>query len=60
MGLAMAITRRDAAYLLVLVWSFVGIAIKQTPAPDVVLAAWIGAGLMLVLAGYSLVRRRAV
>lgn len=56
-GLAMAITRQDAAYLFVLVWSFVGIAVKQTPAPDVVLAAWIGAGLMLVLAIYSLVRQ---
>jgi hypothetical protein len=59
LGLAMAITRRDAAYLFVLVWSFIGIAVKQTPAPDVVLAAWIGAGLMLVLAVYSLVRREA-
>lgn len=58
-GLAMAITRRDAAYLFVLVWSFVGIAVKQTPAPDVVLAAWIGAGLVLVLAVYSLFRREA-
>jgi lipopolysaccharide export LptBFGC system permease protein LptF len=55
----MAITRRDAAYLFVLVWSFIGIAVKQTPAPDVVLAAWIGAGLMLVLAVYSLLRREA-
>lgn len=59
LGLAMAITRRDAAYLFVLVWSFIGIAVKQTPAPDVVLAAWIGAGLMLVLAVYSLLRREA-
>jgi len=59
-GLAMAVARRDAAYLFVLVWSFVGIAVKQTPAPDVVLAAWIGAGFMLALAGYSLVQRRAV
>lgn len=58
LGLAMAITRRDTAYLVVLVWSFVGIAVKQTPAPDVVLAAWIGAGSMLVLAVYSLVRRK--
>jgi hypothetical protein len=58
LGLAMAITRRDAAYLFVLVWSFVGIAVKQTPAPGVVLSAWIGAGLMLVVAIYSLIRRR--
>jgi hypothetical protein len=60
LGLAMAINRRDAAYLLVLVWSFAGIAVKQTPAPDVVIAAWIAAGFMLVLAVYSLVRRKTV
>jgi len=59
-GLLMAITRRDAAYLFVLVWSFVGIAVKQAPAPNVVIAAWIGAALMLVLAIYSLLRRKAV
>jgi hypothetical protein len=58
-GLAMAFTRRDAAYLFVLVWSFVGIAVNQTPALDVVLAGWIGAGLVLVLAMYSLFRREA-
>jgi benzodiazapine receptor len=58
-GLLMALTRKDAAYLLVLVWSFIGIAVKQTPAPSVVTTAWIGAGLMLVLAIYSLTRRQA-
>ena len=57
-GLLMALTRKDAAYLFVLVWSFVGIAVKQAPAPHVVTAAWIGAGLMLVLAVYSLMRRK--
>jgi hypothetical protein len=57
-GLLMALTRRDAAYLLVLVWSFIGIAVKQTPVPNVVATAWIGAGLMLVLAVYSLTRRQ--
>ena len=58
LGLLMALTRKDAAYLLVLVWSFVGIAVKQTLAPAVVTAAWIGAGLMLVLAVYSLMCRK--
>jgi hypothetical protein len=58
LGLAMAITRRDVGYLSVLVWAFVGIAVKQTPAPTVVLTAWIAAGAMLVLAVYSLIRRR--
>ena len=58
LGFLMALTRKDAAYLFVLVWSFVGIALKQTPAPNVVTAAWVGACLMLVLAVYSLMRRK--
>lgn len=58
LGLLMALTRKDAAYLFVLVWSFAGIAVKQVSAPNVVTAAWVGAGLMLVLAFYSLMRRR--
>lgn len=57
-GLAMFIARKDVAYLLVLVWSFVGIAVKQTSAPDVVLTAWIGAGLIFALAVYGLLRRK--
>jgi len=59
-GLAMALTRRDAAYLFVLVWSFVGIAVKQTAAPNVVISAWIAAALMLGLAVYSLMRRKTI
>lgn len=54
-GLAMALLRRDAAYLFVLVWSFIGIAVKQTPAPLVVTSAWIAAALMLGLAVFSLI-----
>ncbi len=57
-GFLMALTRKDAAYLFVLVWSFAGIAAKQTPAPNVVTAAWVGTVLMLVLAIYSLIRRK--
>ena len=58
-GLAMALIRKDAAYLFVLVWSFVGIAVKQAPAPLVGLSAWIAAALMLGLAIYSSLRRKA-
>jgi len=57
-GLLMALIRKDAAYVIVLVWSFVGIAVKQTPAPSVMTAAWVCAGLMLLLAAYSLFRRQ--
>ncbi len=58
LGLAMAITRRDVGYLSVLVWAFVGIAVKQTPAPTVVVSAWVAAAFMLVLVLYSLFNRR--
>ncbi|HAV76456.1 MAG TPA: tryptophan-rich sensory protein [Anaerolineae bacterium] len=58
LGFGMAFTRRDAGYLLVLVWAFIGIAVKQTPAL-VVTGAWIAAGAMLVLALYNLIRRQS-
>lgn len=60
LGLAMAVTRRDAGYLLVLVWAFAGIAIKQTSAPAVAISAWIAAGLMLGLVIYSWIYNRKV
>jgi hypothetical protein len=57
-GLLMALTRRDVAYLMVFVWSFVGIAVKQVAAPMVVTSAWVAAAAMLVLAGYGLMKRK--
>ncbi|MFZ5902896.1 MAG: TspO/MBR family protein [Chloroflexota bacterium] len=60
LGLLMALTRRDAGYLSVLVWSFVGIALKQVAAPNVVVAAWIGAGAMAVLTVYAMVRPKTL
>ncbi len=60
LGLGMSITRRDAVYLFVLVWAFIGIALKQTAAPLVVISAWIAAALMLGLAIFSLARQREV
>ncbi|HVF25540.1 MAG TPA: hypothetical protein VNA23_06600 [Anaerolineales bacterium] len=58
LGLAMALTRRDAGYLSVLVWAFIGIAMKQTSAPLVALSAWVAAALMLGLAIFSLIGRQ--
>ena len=58
-GLLMTLTRKDAAYVFVLVWSFIGIAVKQADAASVAITAWIGAGAMLLLTIYSLVRRQA-
>ena len=58
LGLGMALTRRDAGYLFVLVWAFVGIAVKQITSSLVVNGSWIAASLMLALAVYSLTRRQ--
>jgi hypothetical protein len=59
LGLAMALTRRDAGYLSVLVWAFAGIAVKQSAAPVVAVSAWAAAALMLGLLVFSLLRRSA-
>ncbi|HSL44028.1 MAG TPA: tryptophan-rich sensory protein [Anaerolineales bacterium] len=58
LGLAMALARQDAGYLAVLVWAFIGIAVKQSAAPMVVLSAWTAAALMLGLVIYSVLHRR--
>jgi translocator protein len=57
-GLLMALTRGDAAYLFVLVWSFVGIAVKQAATPVVAYAAWVATLVMLGLAIFSIVARQ--
>lgn len=57
-GLGMALTRRDSGYLLVFVWSFVGIAAKQASAPLVANSAWTAALFALALAVFSFVPRR--
>lgn len=59
LGLAMALTRRDAGFLFVFVWAFAGIALKQAAAPLVAYSAWAATILALGLAIYSLARRRA-
>ena len=58
LGLAMALTRRDAGYLSVLVWAFIGIAVKQASVPILAQSALAAAILMLGLAIFSLLRRR--
>jgi hypothetical protein len=61
LGLAMALTRRDVGYLAVLVWAFIGIAVKQSSAPLVVTSAWIAALLMAGLVVFLVsLRRRLV
>ena len=58
LGLLMALTRRDSGYLFVLVWSFIGIAVKQIEFPLVTNSAWAASILAFGLAIYSIQRRR--
>jgi benzodiazapine receptor len=55
---AMSFTRGDIAYQMVLVWAFVGIAVKQAGTPLVANAAWVMSGLVvLVLIGGVIFRK---
>ncbi len=58
LGVLMARTRHDAAYLLVLVWAFIGIAVKQAAAPVVAGSAVVLALVAVGLAVYAVVDRR--
>lgn len=53
LALSMAITRRDAAYLLVLTWAFAGIGVRQAPTPLVSNAGWISAAITALLAAWG-------
>jgi len=56
---AMIFTRGDIAYLLVIIWSVIGVAVKQADSPLVATAAWIAAGaIVLLLVAGTLARRR--
>ena len=57
-GLLMTLYRKDSGYVFVLVWSFVGIAVKQSAVPLVANSAWVASALMLVLALFSIIQRR--
>jgi hypothetical protein len=57
LGAIVAFTRGDLPFLLVLIWSFIGIAVKQAGAPLVAVTAWITSGaLLLILILITLVR----
>lgn len=45
----MTLTRADIAYSLVLVWAYIGIAVKHSSTPLVAISALIGAGIILVV-----------
>jgi benzodiazapine receptor len=52
-----ALTRRDVAYLLVLVWAFIGIATKHAGTPMVSNAAWIATALVAAAIVWSIVAK---
>ena len=54
----MALSRKDSGYLLVFVWAFAGIAVKQTVEPLVAITAWAATVTMFGFAIYSIVQRR--
>ena len=53
-ALAMAVTRRDAAYILVLTWAFAGIGVKQAGTPLVANSGWVAAAATALLAVWAL------
>ena len=57
---AVSLTRGDIAYMLVIVWAFVGIAVKHVATPVVAAAAWVTTVLVVLalIAGAVLQRRR--
>jgi hypothetical protein len=44
----------------VLIWSFIGIAVKQASTANVATTAWLAAGLILISMMYNLTRRQTV
>jgi len=54
---AVGLTRDDVAYMLVIVWAFVGIAVKHAATPTVAIAAWVTTGLVVLAIGASVFRQ---
>jgi hypothetical protein len=50
----MTFTRRDAVYLLVLVWAFIGIALKHAGVAPVAIASWAAVVAVVLLVGAAL------
>jgi hypothetical protein len=56
----MSLTRTDIAYSLVLVWAYIGIAVKHASTPIVTNSALIAAGLIMVILIIVLIRNYRV
>jgi len=57
-GALVGFTRRDIAYLLVLVWAFVGIAAKHSETSVVAFGAYLAAFWILAVIAWVIVKRR--
>ena len=57
LAVMMALSRRDVAFLLVFLWSFIGIGIKQSDTKLVSISAWVAAFLTLLLILLALVSK---
>lgn len=59
-GIASAVgfTRGDVGYMLVIVWAFVGIAVRHAATPLVAVASWVAAALVVLALIGSLLRAR--
>jgi hypothetical protein len=53
LALTMAISRRDVAYLLVLVWAFAGIAVKFAAVSLIATVSWVATGLVAFMVVWS-------
>jgi hypothetical protein len=51
---AMSLTRRDIAYVLVIIWAFVGIATKQSGVAVVATGAWVTTALVALMLAVGL------
>ena len=58
LALAMTLQRRDVAFLLVFLWSFVGIAVKQAATPLVGNSAWVASVLVALMIAITLLYQR--
>jgi benzodiazapine receptor len=56
---AVSLTRGDIAYMLVIVWAFVGIAVKHAGTPVVATVAWVMTALVAVVLVVGALSRRA-
>jgi benzodiazapine receptor len=53
----MSLRHADIAYSLVLIWAYVGIAVKQASVPVVATSAWVAAGVILVILAIGVWRK---